>query len=70
MEREINAKGELLLEVQHSLQKLKVRNQDAEAELEERTRELDTVSKALEHQVSKPSILRPFFNTHTPYSVL
>lgn len=48
LEREINSKGELLLDVQHTLEKLKIRNQDVEAEVLEKERDLQQLQSECE----------------------
>ena len=61
---EINTKSELLLDVQHTLEKLKIRNQDAEAELMEKERDIqqlknecDTLSMQVSRQYHSAGIL-------------
>ena len=61
LEGEINTKSELLLDVQHSVEKLKIRNQDVEAELIEKERDIDQLKSdcdAMRLQVCKHLQLR------------
>ena len=56
LEGEINTKSELLLDVQHTLEKLKIRNQDAEADLMEKERDVQQLKNecdSLSMQVSR-----------------
>lgn len=63
LEGEINTKSELLLDVQHTLEKLKIRNQDAEADLMEKDRDIQQLKNECESLSMQVSTGRQYLGT-------